>query len=56
MPRSQPWPAWNDKVAAIAMRKVSDLARDEKLLALLAAELAAWAAKRWAAISTGAAM
>lgn len=42
--RSNPWPAWSDKIAAIG-RKVEDLARDEKLLALLAVECASWTAR-----------
>lgn len=44
----QPWPGYTPVVSAIARRKVLDLTKDEKLRALLAAELAAWAAKRWA--------
>lgn len=50
VPRDRPWPAWNDRVAAIARRKVEDMARDERLLVLFAAELATWAAKRWDAL------
>lgn len=43
---SQPWPD-TPAVYAIAMRKVEDLARDRRLLELLAGELVRWAAKRW---------
>lgn len=45
--RSKPWPPWSDKVAAIAMRQVGDLAADAKLQVLLAVECANWAARRW---------
>ncbi len=43
----QPWPAHDGRAAAIARRKVADLTRDRRLVELLAAELARWAAKRW---------
>lgn len=46
--RGQPWPEGSDKVLAIARVKVADLTRDPQLLELLAEELAAWAARRWA--------
>lgn len=36
-------------MSGIARRKVEDLARDPKLLEMLADELVRWAAKRWAA-------
>lgn len=49
--RDRPWPRYDEKVAAIAKRKVEDLARDERLLGLLAAECASWAAKRWLEVS-----
>jgi hypothetical protein len=44
--RDQPWPR-TERAAAIALRKVEDLARDPLLLELLAAELARWAERRW---------
>lgn len=50
--RRQPWPPYNERVAAIALRKVADLTPDPRLQAVLAAELAGWAARRWAAITT----
>ena len=50
LPRSigKPWPA-TDRMLAIARRKVADLARDPQLVESLAAELAAWAERRWSA-------
>lgn len=45
--RAKPWPGYTEKVAAIAMRWVADLGSDSRLLSLLAAEFASWAAKRW---------
>ena len=45
------WPGYTETVAEIAMRKVADLTVDRKLQALLAAELAAWAARRWTTIT-----
>jgi hypothetical protein len=47
VPRSRAWPAHEGKAAAIARRKVEDLTRDDRLLEMLAAELARWAARRW---------
>jgi hypothetical protein len=46
VPCTQPWPQ-TERMLAIAAGKVEDLARDPKLLEMLAAELARWAAKRW---------
>ena len=46
--RTRPWPAHAARAAAIARAKVADLTRDERLRELLAAELARWAARRWA--------
>lgn len=46
--RDQPWPTGSEKMFAIAMRKVEDLARDDRLRSLLATEAAAWAARWWA--------
>ena len=43
----QPWPE-GDRMLAIARGKVRDLAKDERLLEMLAVELARWAARRWA--------
>jgi hypothetical protein len=45
--RRQAWPRSSPKAAAIALRKVEDLARDPRLLARLAVELEAWAARAW---------
>jgi hypothetical protein len=47
VPRSRAWPAHEGKAAAIALRKVEDLTRDDRRLEMLAAELARWAARRW---------
>jgi hypothetical protein len=44
--RDQPWPR-TERAAAIARMKVEDLARDERLLEMLADELARWAELRW---------
>ncbi len=41
------WPEDSPRVAAISRTKVSDLARDGRLLEALAAELARWAARWW---------
>lgn len=46
--RGLAWPEGSDKMLAIARLKVADLTRDRQLLELLAVELAAWAARRWA--------
>ncbi len=43
----RPWPSGSPKVAAIARTKVADLSRDPRLLEVLAAELARWAARWW---------
>lgn len=48
MLRAKPWPAYEGRAAAIALRKVADLTRDPKLREQLAVELATWAARRWA--------
>lgn len=45
--RDHAWPPHEGRAAEIAERLVFDLARDEKLRELLAAELAVWAARRW---------
>jgi hypothetical protein len=45
--REIPWPAHEGKARDIALRKVEDMTRDARLRELLAAELAAWAAKAW---------
>lgn len=50
--RDQPWPR-TPRAAAIARRKVEDLARDERLIELLAVELARWAERRWTTYSSG---
>jgi len=41
------WPPHEGRTADIARRLVRDLARDRRLLEMLAGELAAWAARRW---------
>ena len=46
----EPWPT-TEKMLGIARRKVEDLARDPRLIEMLTAELARWAARRWAAAS-----
>lgn len=52
MPRAigKPWPVKSPRMMSIERRKVADLANDATLLELLAVELAAWAARRWAAV------
>lgn len=47
---SSQWPT-TEKMLGIARRKVEDLARDPRLLEMLTAELARWAARRWDAAS-----
>lgn len=47
----RPWPPHAGRVAGLALAKVADLTRDPRLRAALAAELGAWAARRWAATS-----
>lgn len=49
VPRELPWPSDSPKTAAIALRKVGDMSRDERLRGKLAAEIEAWAARWWAA-------
>lgn len=47
-PPSRPWPAFEGRAAAIATRKVTDIAAgDERLLAALARECWADAARWW---------
>jgi hypothetical protein len=46
--RAKPWPGVTERVLTIARRRCADLTNDPRLLELLAAELAAWAEKRWA--------
>lgn len=50
--RTKEWPPHEGRAADIARRLVRDLARDPLLLELLAAELARWAAKRWATVAS----
>jgi len=45
-PRTRPWPC-SERARAIARRKVSDLAADERLATRLADELERWAARWW---------
>ena len=42
-----PWPVDNGHVLELAAGRVKDLTRDPRLRALLAAELVAYAARRW---------
>lgn len=51
----QPWPVKSPRMMSIARSKVADLAHDERLLELLAVELASWAARRWDEFSSQAA-
>lgn len=44
--RSRPWPQ-TERMQSIATRKVSDLASDPRLVAMLADECARWAARWW---------
>jgi hypothetical protein len=46
----QPWPPYEGRAAALALTKVVDITPDPRLRELLAAEVARWAAKRWALI------
>ena len=43
----RPWPRGSERTVRIAREKVEDLARDPRLLSMLADELAAWAERRW---------
>lgn len=51
----RPWPPYAGKVAELARAKVGDLTSDPRLLEMLAAECAGWAAKRWRQLAAGAA-
>lgn len=51
VPHGKAWPPHDGRAADIARGLASDLTRDPQLLELLAAELALWAAKRWASSS-----
>ena len=50
-PSREPWPD-TPKARAWARRRVADLTRDARLLALLADEVTRYAAKRWVAVIT----
>jgi hypothetical protein len=43
----QAWPRHEGRAAQIARTKVDDLARDDRLVEMLAGEAARWAARRW---------
>lgn len=47
VPQSRVWPPHEGRAAELARGLVRDLTRDAKLLDMLAAELAWWAARRW---------
>jgi hypothetical protein len=47
VPCDRAWPRDSERATRIAREKVEDLARDPRLLELLAGELAVWAERRW---------
>jgi hypothetical protein len=49
VPRDRAWPDHQGRAAEIARKLIRDLARDPRMIEMLAAELARWAARRWGA-------
>lgn len=45
--RSRPWPSYEGRAAELAATQVEDLTADPRLRALLAAQVAGWAARWW---------